>query len=295
MPTSCPSNWYHWISVQSGFAQATLPGSHCVSCVVHCELCIVCCIVVIWWCWQKRCMCRMWFELWNPTSWWDKLSSLTSKRKAFLKSPFTLFMILSPEYVNHFTHFTHSLHSLTSLTHFTHSLHSLTVSIHSLYHFTQFAQFNLALECGNINAALESAQQLDKTECWHKLGVEALRQGNHQIVEAAYQKTKNFDRLSFLYLITGNFDKLGKMLHIAKVAACCFDCFLFLVSCFLFLVSCFLFLVSCFWLFVILFALIPIACTQLRQDPMARFHNSLYLGNAEERLVLIFILVHIFF
>lgn len=32
---------------------------------------------------------------------------------------------------------------------------------------------------------------------------EALRQGNHQVVEAAYQKTKNFERLSFLYLITG--------------------------------------------------------------------------------------------
>jgi Coatomer WD associated region len=33
--------------------------------------------------------------------------------------------------------------------------------------------------------------------------VEALRQGNHQIVEFSYQKTKNFERLSFLYLITG--------------------------------------------------------------------------------------------
>ena len=33
--------------------------------------------------------------------------------------------------------------------------------------------------------------------------MEALRQGNHQIVEFSYQKTKNFERLSFLYLITG--------------------------------------------------------------------------------------------
>ncbi len=54
-------------------------------------------------------------------------------------------------------------------------------------------------------------------ECWHKLGTEALRQGNHQVVELAYQKTKNFERLSFLYLITGNFEKLSKMLHIATV------------------------------------------------------------------------------
>lgn len=78
-------------------------------------------------------------------------------------------------------------------------------------------KFSLALECGNIGVALECATALDSNECWHKLGVEALRQGNHQVVEAAYQKTKNFERLSFLYLITGNIDKLSKMLHIANL------------------------------------------------------------------------------
>ena len=46
-------------------------------------------------------------------------------------------------------------------------------------------------------------QELDDKDTWHRLGVEALRQGNHQIVEFSYQKTKNFERLSFLYLITG--------------------------------------------------------------------------------------------
>jgi coatomer protein complex subunit alpha (xenin) len=70
------------------------------------------------------------------------------------------------------------------------------------------------------------------------LGVEALRQGNHQVVEAAYQKTKNLERLSFLYLITGNTEKLSKMLQIAVI----------------------------------------------RNDIMSRFHNSLYLGNVEERV-----------
>jgi coatomer protein complex subunit alpha (xenin) len=39
--------------------------------------------------------------------------------------------------------------------------------------------------------------------CRYRLGVEALRQGNYQIVEFSYQKTKSFERLSFLYLITG--------------------------------------------------------------------------------------------
>ena len=32
-----------------------------------------------------------------------------------------------------------------------------------------------------------------------------------------YQRTKNFDRLSFLYLITGNLEKLRKMMKIAEI------------------------------------------------------------------------------
>ncbi len=60
-------------------------------------------------------------------------------------------------------------------------------------------------------------KELDDKETWHRLGVEALRQGNHQIVEFSYQKTKNFERLSFLYLLTGNVEKLQKMLKIAEM------------------------------------------------------------------------------
>lgn len=37
-----------------------------------------------------------------------------------------------------------------------------------------------------------------------------------QIVEKAYQQTKDFDRLSFLYLATGSTDKLQKMQKIAE-------------------------------------------------------------------------------
>lgn len=48
-------------------------------------------------------------------------------------------------------------------------------------------------------------------------GVEALRQGNFQIVEFSYQRTKSWERLSFLYLITGNLDRLRKMLKIAEM------------------------------------------------------------------------------
>lgn len=33
----------------------------------------------------------------------------------------------------------------------------------------------------------------------------------------AYQRTKNFDKLSFLYLLTGNLEKLRKMMKIAEI------------------------------------------------------------------------------
>jgi coatomer protein complex subunit alpha (xenin) len=78
-------------------------------------------------------------------------------------------------------------------------------------------RFGLALECSNIEAALEAAKGLDDKDCWEKLGEAALLQGNHQVVEMCYQRTKNFDRLSFLYLITGNLEKLRKMMKIAEI------------------------------------------------------------------------------
>ena len=56
-------------------------------------------------------------------------------------------------------------------------------------------RFNLAVECGNIDVALQAAYALDTKENWHKLGAEALKQGNHQVVEMAYQRTKVRTRL----------------------------------------------------------------------------------------------------
>ncbi|KAI9497530.1 coatomer protein alpha subunit [Zychaea mexicana] len=98
-------------------------------------------------------------------------------------------------------------------------------------------RFELALECGNLDIALETAQALDKAECWTKLGSEALRQGNYKVVEMAYQRTKSYDSLSFLYLTSGNETNLRQMLKIAE----------------------------------------------LREDPMSRFQNALYLGDYPER------------
>ncbi|KAJ9474724.1 Coatomer subunit alpha [Pseudozyma hubeiensis] len=106
-------------------------------------------------------------------------------------------------------------------------------------HFVQdkSTRFDLAIECGNLDVALETAESLNVDEVWDRLATAALRQGNHKIVERAYQRTKSFDKLSFLYLITGNTDKLAKMSIIADK----------------------------------------------RGDHLSRFHNALYLGNAEAR------------
>ncbi|KAF7316415.1 Coatomer subunit alpha [Mycena indigotica] len=84
-------------------------------------------------------------------------------------------------------------------------------------HFVQDTntRFELALECGNLDVAMETAKTIDRPECWDRLAQQALKQGNHKIVEKAYQQTKNFDKLSFLYLATGSTDKLAKMQKIA--------------------------------------------------------------------------------
>lgn len=78
-------------------------------------------------------------------------------------------------------------------------------------------RLTLALECGNIDIALEAARVLEDKQVWERLGQAALLQGNHQIVEMCYQRTKNFDKLAFLYLITGNLEKLKKMMKIAEI------------------------------------------------------------------------------
>lgn len=84
-------------------------------------------------------------------------------------------------------------------------------------HFVQDknTRFDLAIECGNLDVALETAKSIDRPECWNRLAQQALKQGSHKIVEKAYQQTKNFDRLSFLYMAVGSTEKLTKMQKIA--------------------------------------------------------------------------------
>ncbi|KAL7619948.1 hypothetical protein AAE478_010495 [Parahypoxylon ruwenzoriense] len=77
-------------------------------------------------------------------------------------------------------------------------------------------RFELAIECGNLDVAVEMAKELDRPKLWTRLGAEALAHGNHQVVEMAYQKLKQFDKLSFLYLSTGDHSKLARMAKIAE-------------------------------------------------------------------------------
>jgi len=82
-----------------------------------------------------------------------------------------------------------------------------------------------------LKIALEAARALDDKDCWECLGEAALLQGNHQVVEMAYQRTKNFDKLTFLYLITGNLEKLRKMMKIGELSSSFLYCRIFYSLC----------------------------------------------------------------
>lgn len=77
-------------------------------------------------------------------------------------------------------------------------------------------RFELAIECGNLEVAVDMAKGIDRPRLWTRLGTEALNQGNHQVVEMCYQKLRSFDKLSFLYLVTGDSEKLNRMAKIAE-------------------------------------------------------------------------------
>ena len=85
-------------------------------------------------------------------------------------------------------------------------------------------RFDLALQCANLDIAFKAARALGSEPCWHRLAAEALKQGNLDMAELCYQSTKAFEKLSFLYTVTGNREKLAKMLlvaqHLLRVAHC---------------------------------------------------------------------------
>lgn len=42
-------------------------------------------------------------------------------------------------------------------------------------------RFELAIECGNLDVALETADAIDRPESWNRLAQQALKQGNHKV------------------------------------------------------------------------------------------------------------------
>lgn len=74
----------------------------------------------------------------------------------------------------------------------------------------------LALDSGAIDVAHDAAVALDDPDAFRQLADEALLQGNLDVVEKCLQKVKDMDRLAFLYVITGNFEKLAKVGKIAE-------------------------------------------------------------------------------
>lgn len=77
-------------------------------------------------------------------------------------------------------------------------------------------RFDLALECGDLAIAETEANKLKDKVIWEKLGNEALLQGNLEVVERVYQQLELFDKLSFLYLIKGDLERLNKMSLVAN-------------------------------------------------------------------------------
>ena len=79
-------------------------------------------------------------------------------------------------------------------------------------HFTKepAPRFALALECGNVEVALDAASALDDADTWRALGGEAVRHGNVAVAEFAYQRVRDYGKLAFLYAVTGAGDKLAK-------------------------------------------------------------------------------------
>jgi coatomer protein complex subunit alpha (xenin) len=50
-------------------------------------------------------------------------------------------------------------------------------------HFVQDTntRFELAIECGNLDVAMETAKTINRPECWSRLAQQALKQGNHKV------------------------------------------------------------------------------------------------------------------
>ena len=77
-------------------------------------------------------------------------------------------------------------------------------------------RFSLAIACGNLQVAFDSAAELKDKECFNKLAQTSMALGNYEITEKCYQITRQFDKLNFFYATTGSLSKLQKMHGVAQ-------------------------------------------------------------------------------
>ncbi|ODV91171.1 hypothetical protein CANCADRAFT_117644 [Tortispora caseinolytica NRRL Y-17796] len=77
-------------------------------------------------------------------------------------------------------------------------------------------RFDLSIKCGDLGIAFDMAKEIDKAPFWKRLVSAAEDYGNHEIKEFALQKLHAYEKLSLLYLITGNEVNSVKMSKIAE-------------------------------------------------------------------------------
>ena len=68
-----------------------------------------------------------------------------------------------------------------------------------------------------MEVAAEAAQVLDDKQVWLKLADLSLLSGQILLTETCYQKAKCYDKLLFLYCITGQMEKMNKLGRIFRV------------------------------------------------------------------------------
>ena len=77
-------------------------------------------------------------------------------------------------------------------------------------------KFGLALECGDLDVALDCAEKMGDADLWLRLARESTQRGNVRMAEAALQHARARDKLAFLYLATGERGTLRRMHGLAR-------------------------------------------------------------------------------
>ncbi len=70
------------------------------------------------------------------------------------------------------------------------------------------SRFELALECCDLQSALESAQKIEDSSTWNQLANEALLMGDLSVSKEALKRAKNSARGAFVSLLSGDFDEM---------------------------------------------------------------------------------------